>query len=134
MSLNRRQIAVRTARLRSKSKTPTSDIGHCLREVRECLAVPQRYGTAQEAADHVARMHREPNLSLIPRGVPIWWSGGSQGAGHVALSTGFLSKCFSTDILRTGYFDRVDIALIHQKWGLTYLGWSEDINGVTVYP
>lgn len=150
MTLDRRQLAVKTAKLRSKSKVPTSDTGHCLREVRECLAVASQAQWAAQAWEQAKFKHFAPNdsktlsafLKSIPRGVPIFWRGGALvkingkwvRPGHVALSTGWASNCFSTDILRGGYFDKVPITLIHSKWGHEFLGWTEDLNGVKVYP
>ena len=62
---------------------------------------------------------------------PVFWEGGSASHGHIAISAGN-GFCWSTDIRRTGFMDRVPIDEIHAKWGLTLLGWTEDINGVTV--
>lgn len=150
MTLDRRQLAVKTAKLRSKSKVPTSDTGHCLREVRECLAIPSKALWAKQAWDMAQFKHKAPTtpraltdfLSHIPRGVSLFWAGGALvkingvwiNPGHIALSTGWASNCFSTDILRNGYFDKVPITLIHSKWGHEFLGWTEDLNGVKVYP
>jgi hypothetical protein len=68
----------------------------------------------------------------VPRGVPFWWSGGSNDNGHVAPTLGD-GECMSTDILRGGYYDKVPLALIAQRWGLKPLGWTEDIDGVRVW-
>lgn len=140
MTLDRRRLAVRTAKLRSHSEHPTSAAGFCLREVRECFRIdptdPPTF-TAYQAWERARNKHRAVDihsLKDIPRGVPLFWAGGSNGDGHVAISTGFRMRCFSTDILRTGYFDKVEIGLIHAKWGLRFLGWTEDLNGVRVYP
>ena len=140
MTYTRRQIAIKTAKLRSKSHVPTSDAGHCLREVRECLAIPLKYPTAFEAWHHADKQHRAPVqggdalaefLKDIPRGVPVFWG---KDEGHVALWTGYGNNIWSTDILRTGYFDKVNYSLIHTKWRKPFLGWTEDLNGVPVYP
>ena len=63
----------------------------------------------------------------------MWWIGGSSGHGHVALSAGN-GMCWSGDIRRGGYFDLVPIAEIGRRWGLQFVGWTRDINGVTVLP
>jgi hypothetical protein len=62
----------------------------------------------------------------------VWWLGGSHGFGHVALSDGG-GYVWSTDVLRPGKVDRVTAASITHNWGLSYVGWSEDINGERVY-
>jgi hypothetical protein len=125
-------LAIRTARLRSKSTRPTSEVGMCLREVRECYAVDALYLDAAQAWDQSKHKHRETDPRKIPRGVPVFWTGGAGGHGHVAIGTGF-GRCWSTDILRRGFFDRVPISLIGEKWGLELVGWTEDLNGVRVY-
>lgn len=79
--------------------------------------------------------HKHPfdgDYAKVPRGVPFWWSGGSEGDGHVVACLGG-GECWSTDIKRTGFYDRVPLALIHEQWGLTPLGWTEDIDGVTAW-
>lgn len=89
---------------------------------------------AEDGWKFAKHKHPTSNPAEIPGGVFVWWGGGSNDNGHVAFTDpdrpGY---CWSTDIVRTGYFDLVPIALIHQKWGLPLLGWSEDIDGVRVY-
>lgn len=126
-------LAIRTARARSKSPRPTSEPGYCLREVRECYGVPAAALDATQAWDQAKRRHPQTDPRKIPRGVPVFWLGGSGGHGHVAISTGW-GRCWSTDILRAGFFDRVPIDAICDRWGLTLVGWTEDLNGVRVYP
>lgn len=124
---------IHEARRRARSDHPTSDAGMCLREVRECFGVGPAADDAAEAWRDAQHKHPETDPRKIPRGVPVFWTGGSHGHGHIAISTGFAGRCFSTDILRAGYFDQVPIDLIHEKWGLTLAGWTEDLNGVRVY-
>lgn len=127
--------AVKNARIRSKSDRPTSEAGMCLREVRECFSVGPTTPPTDDAAEAWARAkhkHPETDPHKIPRNVPVFWTGGIHGHGHIAIATGD-SRCWSTDILRSGYFDRVAIASIQAKWGLTLVGWSEDLNGVRVW-
>lgn len=124
---------VKVARLRSRSATPTSPPGMCLRETRECFGVGPRYDDAAEAWAEAKFKHRLKMPDRFPRAVPVFWTGGSHGHGHVALTTGFDGMCWSMDIRRPGWFDCVPIEEIHDKWGLTLVGWSEDLNGVVVY-
>ena len=125
-------LSIRTARARSRSPRATSEAGYCLREVRECYAVGPAALDAQEAWDSARFKHPETDPRKIPRGVPVFWAGGSEGHGHIAISTGW-SRVWSTDILRSGFFDRVKTTLVGEKWGLWLLGWTEDLNGVRVY-
>jgi cell wall-associated NlpC family hydrolase len=53
----------------------------------------------------------------------VFWTGGSHGFGHVAISLGN-GKIASSDILRTGKVDVVPLSMIQQKWGLHYAGWA----------
>jgi hypothetical protein len=62
----------------------------------------------------------------------VFWEGGSHGAGHIAITAGRFLRitwCRSSDIKRLGWFNRVPIALISRKWGLTLLGTTKDLNG-----
>lgn len=130
--------AIREARRRSRSSTPTSAPGFCKREVREVLSlavgrvIPSRSADAAEAWRNARHKHTTDDPASIPRGVPVFWLGGSAGHGHVSLSTGN-SGHWSTDILRPGWFDRTGIRLVGRKWGLRLVGWTEDFDGVTVY-
>jgi hypothetical protein len=72
-----------------------------------------------------AREHQEHDTERTER------TGGSHGYGHIAISVGG-GKCWSTDIQRPGYFDLVPVTRIHDAWGLTFVGWSEDVDGVRV--
>lgn len=121
------------ARERSRSPVPTSDVGWCLREVRECFGVAQLAPSATQAWEWAKAKHHVTNPDKVPRRVPVFWTGGSHGAGHIAIGIGD-GMCWSTDIRRDGWFDRVAIAEVARKWPkLKLVGWSEDLNGVTVW-
>lgn len=78
--------------------------------------------------------HRHPttDLQAAPRGSFSWWKGGSKGHGHVVVNVGH-GQCWTTDLHRPGKVDLAQLSEIHAKWGLQYLGWTEDINGVRIY-
>lgn len=124
---------IRIARDRSRSATPTSAPGYCLREVRECYGVGPQALDAAGAWSAAKHKHHETNPDRIPRGAPVFWTGGANGHGHVAIATGYDGMCWSTDIRRPGWFDHVPIEEIQDKWGLTLVGWTEDLNGERVY-
>lgn len=111
---------------------PKFGTGLCLREVRTCYGVPAQAPDAAAAWWAAKLRHRTTDPTSIPRGAPVFWTGGTSGHGHIAISTGG-GNCWSTDILRAGYFDHVPINLIHQRWGLTLVGWTEDLNSVRVW-
>lgn len=87
---------------------------------------------ATEAWDKAERKHRTNSGKHCPRNVPVWWTGGSAGHGHVALSVGN-GHCISTDAAGPGKNAKVRIDDLTSRWGLNFRGWSEDINGVRVY-
>ena len=103
----------------------------CLKFVRLCYGIPAREADAIAAWRTAKHKHPQTDAAKIPRGYPVFWEGGSASHGHIAISAGN-GFCWSTDIRRTGFMDRVPIDEIRAKWGLTLLGWTEDINGVTV--
>lgn len=102
--------------------------GLCLVFVHECYDAPAKYGTATIAWQHTHRRH----TGTPPLGVPVYWTGGTHGYGHVALSDGH-GYVWSNDVLRHGKIDRVSIGSITRNWGLTYRGWAEDINDIRVW-
>lgn len=125
------EAAIAVAREQSQNG-PQYGVGECLMRVRGCYAVAAKYPDAATAWRNTKKPHPVPADANIPRGVPIWWTGGSKGFGHVAIATGD-GQCWSTDIRRPGMFDKVPISEIHAEWGMPFEGWSEDINDVTVY-
>jgi len=102
--------------------------GMCLRFVRSLYNVPAKYADAATAWAHTKYRHS----STPPKGVPVWWTGGSSGHGHVAISDGN-GYVISTDYPRRGRVGRVLISTLTRAWNLRYRGWSEDINDVRVY-
>jgi hypothetical protein len=102
--------------------------GMCLKFVRTCYNVQPKYATAAIAWRKTRYRHR----STPPKGVPVWWTGGSRGFGHIAISDGG-GYVISTDTGGKGRVGRTSIKHITRAWGQTYRGWTEDINGVRVY-
>lgn len=115
-------------------------VGLCMKNVRTAYGIPalgdyDGDGDA-DAVDgwKAARLrHKVEAVDAVPAGVPVWWTGGSHGYGHVAISDGG-GWAWSTDLRRPGRWDRVRISQVAQTWGgMTLAGWSEDLNGVTVW-
>lgn len=106
----------------TKSEWPT---GMCLNFVRTMLQVPAKYRTAAIAWSNTSQRRR----GTPPPGYPVWWTGGSRGFGHVAVSAGN-GYVISTDYPSKGRVGRVAISSITRNWGQSYQGWSVDINGV----
>lgn len=73
-----------------------------------------------------------------PFGVPAFWKGGAAGNGHVAIADGN-GNIWTNDFGPNGYIGDGRIRLIpidaiskHDK-NLTYLGWTDTFDGVSVY-
>lgn len=110
---------------------PKGGEGMCLQMVRTCFGIRALEPDATTAWLRATDKHPLTDPAKFPRGYPIFWTGGSHGHGHIAIATGD-GRCWSTDIVRTGYFDYVDITEIHNTWGLTLVGYTKDINGSKV--
>lgn len=105
----------------------------CLKFVRTCFGVNAQQPTAYAAwTANLKPRDLTHGWYNPPAGVPVFWQGGSSGAGHIAISDG-KGNCWSSDIRRTGKVDLVPITEIHAKWGLKFLGWSEVLNGVRIF-
>lgn len=106
-------------------------IGYCLRGVREIFGVAAHYNTAIDAWNDAKYRHPAPQGDAVPRAVPVFWSGGSDGFGHVAISIGN-GLCRSTDWKRAGMVDLARIDDITSAWALNLEGWTRDLNTVVV--
>lgn len=95
----------------------------CLKFVRTATGIPAVHNDAGTAWLHARKRHK---TGTPPRGAAVFWDIGQWD--HVALSDGG-GYVYSNDILRRGRIDRVSIATITQRWGATYLGWTQDLNG-----
>lgn len=74
-----------------------------------------------------ARIRNEGDLEP-PAGVPVYWGGGSQDNGHIAVSLGG-GLIRSTDAAGAGRVGTVPLDYPTKQWGMPYLGWSEDLYG-----
>jgi hypothetical protein len=103
--------------------------GTCLIQVRTWAGIPPRYGTAAIAWFNTN--HRFPGDRHPPRGAAVFWTGGSHGYGHIALSLGG-GRIRTTDVPRSGLVTTVDLGYIERNWHERYAGWAWDINEVTI--
>jgi len=106
--------------------------GMCQQFTRSAFGVGAYYGTASKAWANAKHKHPTRNTSSIPAGVPVFWTGGSRGFGHAAVSIGG-GLCRSTDWPRAGSVGTARISDIERVWGHRLVGWTEDINRVRVY-
>lgn len=115
--------------------TATADLtsgysGMCLKFVRLSLGAPSAALTAL-AAWNAARFKHTGDRTP-PAGVPVFFTAGSNGAGHVALSIGG-GKVRSTDWPHRGQISETTIGAIENAWRRRLLGWTEDLNGARVW-
>lgn len=100
--------------------------GWCLKFCRIMYGVAALYTEADLAWDKAKYRH---TTGVPPKGALVFWRVGK--FGHIAISDGG-GYVYSTDIMRRGKVDRVPITYVTSHWRATYLGWTEDINGVRV--
>jgi hypothetical protein len=113
------------AAVRSTVNSP----GRCLEWSREQAGIPSRYSDAATAWEHATG--RRPRDLDPPRGAAVYWTGGSRGYGHIAISLGN-HQVRSTDAAGAGQVATVSIHDITEEWHLEYAGWSNSINGYTI--
>ena len=61
----------------------------------------------------------------------MYWTGGSSGYGHIAISLGN-GKVRSSDAGGSGSVATVPLGSIARDWHLDYAGWADSINGYTI--
>jgi hypothetical protein len=104
--------------------------GMCLQQTRMWAGIPARYLNASTAWRNTNNRHPGDRTN-VPRGAAVYWTGGSRGFGHIALSVGN-GKVRSTDAGGRGKVATVDLGWVERAWGLDYAGWAWDINEVTI--
>lgn len=103
--------------------------GLCQKAVRIELQIGPGYSSAIIAWSHVAHADRIASKQA-PAGIPGYFDIGNYG--HAVLMNGD-GRCWSTDILRSGQVDLVDVDYIVRHWGARWLGAAKTCNGVRVY-
>lgn len=81
------------------------------------------YATAVKNWQGTPESLRHPGDWNAPAGALMYWSGGSTGAGHVAISLGN-GSIISTDATGPGIVGVIDAKTPTAKWGHPYLGWT----------
>jgi len=103
--------------------------GHCLEWSREQAGIPSKYTDAATAWEHA--IGRRPADGNPPPGAAVYWTGGSSGYGHIAISVGD-GKVRSSDAGGTGRVATVRINRLSSEWNLQYAGWASSINGYRI--
>lgn len=102
--------------------------GYCLQWARTRAGIPGRYATAADAARHA---HGKHFGSKPPAGAAVYYTGGSHGYGHIAISVGG-GNVRSTDSGGSGHVATVGYRWPVNHWHLHYAGWANNINGYTI--
>lgn len=116
---------VTAAQAIAKARTYTSyAVGRCDEFVARMYGFDSSgYATAVKNWQGTPSGLRHPGDWNAPAGALMYWSGGSTGAGHVAISLGN-GSIISTDATGPGVVGVIDARVPTDKWGHTYLGWS----------
>lgn len=106
------------------------DPGYCLKYVRTWLEIPSGADTAFHAWQ--AAEHKHAGDKTPPRGAPLFWksSPSGSGAGHITICKGDTMR--TTDKSSPGYVNNDNGAWPKNAWGQSYLGWTEDLNGIWI--
>ena len=103
--------------------------GHCLEWARERADIPPVYDDAATAWANATG--KRPGDRHPPVGAAVYWTGGTSGYGHIAISVGD-GKVRSTDAGGEGRVKTVGVDWATKAWGLRYAGWANSINGYTI--
>src|SRR5262245_48884821 len=114
---------------RNAENDRTNDPGMCQQQTRIWAGISAKYPDAITAWRNTNDRH--PGNRNPPRGSFVFWSGGSSGHGHVAMSLGG-GKVRSTDAGGRGRVATVELGWVERNWDQHYEGWSWDNNEQTV--
>lgn len=108
----------------------TCEPGMCLKYVRTWLEIPSSAADAQGAWD--AAKHQHAGDRHPPNGAPAFWKSGPGGSGHGHITLTRANPGMRTTDKPTGKVGNDDGSWPNDEWGQTYLGWTEDLNGVHI--
>jgi hypothetical protein len=104
--------------------------GLCKRKTREAYNIPSD-GTADAAGAWAKTRHRFRGAWIW--GGLIYWTGGSEGHGHVGVMRWRKGRIRSVDYPRSGRWNNTTVAELEAAWpALRFAGTALDIDGVTV--
>jgi hypothetical protein len=115
------------AALDNARQVKTYPPGYCLKYVRaEAWRIGGLYASAIDAW-HGA-INRHPGDRTPPLGAPCFYSGGQYG--HIVVWAEKPEDMRGTDMPSAGVVGEDALDWPERHWGQTYLGWTEDLNGV----
>lgn len=107
--------------------------GYCLQYVRQTFGLNGLYPNATAGWIASRSKHRDRNFP-VGRWVPVWFHLGGEPLGHVALRAPNGNVYSTSDDSNTPHChpDLDDLLAYYWRLEPTYLGWTEDIEGVAV--
>lgn len=111
---------------------PAFGVNECKKQTRTAYGVAS--DGSKDATEAWSRTrHRLSAAEPWLPGALAWWTGGSEGHGHVAICDTKPGYVWTVDYLRPGHWDRVLLAAVSARWTqLREVGFSADIDGVQV--
>ena len=111
--------------------------GWCLRTCRFAWGFDSSEVSAKVAWEKTPKKHKREKTTDFPPGALVYFSGDKNGYGHVTIASADPGYVWTTDYLGNGHVDKVSIAALtgdvpDAKWNLTYLGWTDWLNGKTL--
>lgn len=100
--------------------------GWCLMMVRLCFGIVSKYDRAIDAWNNAQHKIRFSDPNRIVRGLPVFFA-----PNHIAIGAG-PDEIWSTDAYEDGVFGKIRASVLMEKWDLTLLGQTKDLNGMTV--
>ena len=102
-------------------------IGACLHTCREAWGLPGGQPSAAEQWQSIPTNHR--HTGAAPLGAPVFWTGGTHGYGHVAISDGN-GSVWSTDLPVPAHVGLVPVHSVVTSWpNHELVGWSTRLEG-----
>jgi hypothetical protein len=107
---------------------PSFAAGWCKRKCREAYLIDST-GPETDATQEWAATRYRVKGAWIP-GAFLWWTGGSEGHGHVAICGWRVGHIKTVDYPRTGHWNTTTVAALEKAWPkIRWAGMSPDIDG-----
>lgn len=105
-------------------------LGQCLHTCRTAWGLSGGEPDAATQWAHTDKAHRHSGPA--PLGAPVFWTGGTHGYGHVALSDG-RGNVWSTDLPIPERVGLVPVGEVARAWpGHVLVGWASSLEGQTL--